>query len=176
MKAIEDAVIPVLGPIVQGESVKLSPDQQKLVATWAAIRAAVYDRDDKKVSAVTQLDRDHLFHSRFPPESWLIWIARNDGGKLWSPSRYWHEIAYVGPRPKAGQPLQANCHLSVMSAGRLSIWVAGGEGHQFAPALGARLKTLGGTQIWPAARTSVDVALVDDEVLTDITLNFAIVR
>jgi hypothetical protein len=43
MKRWEDAVAPLIGPMIKGQPAQLTVDQQLAVATWAAMKAAVFE-------------------------------------------------------------------------------------------------------------------------------------
>jgi hypothetical protein len=76
MKDIEDRVKPLLVPLILGHTVRLRPDDQSLIATWAVLKVMVSEfwRSGQVTTHWTQ--RRRMLNRQEPPESgWGVWIA-----------------------------------------------------------------------------------------------------
>jgi hypothetical protein len=97
MRRLENSAKPVLVPLMNGEAMRLSIEQQRIVAGWAALKAMVAEHDSVGHVTTSQAERDHLMATRLPPAlGWAIWIGYF-GRKHWpghlgsNPFAYWPE-------------------------------------------------------------------------------------
>jgi hypothetical protein len=71
MKDIDDAAKPIMLPLILGKETRLTPNQQRVVATWAVLKTTVANHN--------AVSRDHLqiMYDQHvpPPESWGVWIG-----------------------------------------------------------------------------------------------------
>ena len=58
MKRWEDAVAPIITPMIKGEPTQLTVEQQLVVAAWAAVKAAVFEYVWSEDTILTAADRD----------------------------------------------------------------------------------------------------------------------
>jgi hypothetical protein len=76
MRNLENLARPILTPLMNGIEVRLSPERQKIVAGWAALKAMVAEFDDLGHVTTTLAERDHMRLFRLPPDrGWGIWLA-----------------------------------------------------------------------------------------------------
>jgi hypothetical protein len=47
MKNIEDLARLILIPLIRGQDIRLSPDNQTLIATWAVLKAIIGEYDER---------------------------------------------------------------------------------------------------------------------------------
>ena len=76
MREFENQARPVLVPLMNGIQTRLSPEQQKIVAGWAAMKAMVAEYASFGHVTTTQAERDRMRAIQLPPEhGWGIWIG-----------------------------------------------------------------------------------------------------
>ncbi|MHB8512436.1 MAG: hypothetical protein ACYDCC_09660 [Actinomycetota bacterium] len=80
MSKLEEEVKPYLVPMIRGESLSLSENEQLVVATWAAKTAFVAEARNARVQTLsTPEERAFLKEQRCPPASVFVRLARYDG-------------------------------------------------------------------------------------------------
>jgi hypothetical protein len=74
---IENPSIPLLKKLIQGQyNGRLFPNQQKMIASWAVLKAIVSQYDIGENVTVPAEDRTFLMNNHYPPlEGWGVWIA-----------------------------------------------------------------------------------------------------
>jgi hypothetical protein len=73
---IENRARPIMILLIKGQHVRLSPDQQKIIATWAAMKAMVAEYGELESVTTHHAHRKYLMRHRLPPQrGWSIWIA-----------------------------------------------------------------------------------------------------
>ena len=84
MKLWEDAVAPLIEPMIKGQPVHLTVDQQLTVATWAAMKAAVFEYVWSDDTILTAADRDVIRTQDRPPANVQVRLAaiESDGTPL----------------------------------------------------------------------------------------------
>lgn len=80
MKSIEDAAKPIMTPLIRGEDVRLTPDQQRVVATWAVLKNMIANHRAIRPEHLEIMRQQHSP----PPEGWGVWIAHFERG-TWRP-------------------------------------------------------------------------------------------
>ena len=75
MRRWEDAVAPIITPMIKGEPAQLTVDQQLVVATWAAMKAAVFEYVWSEDTILTEADRDVIRTQGRPPASVQVRLA-----------------------------------------------------------------------------------------------------
>ena len=95
MKRWEDAVAPLIEPMIKGQPAQLTVDQQLTIATWAAMKAAVFEYVWSEDTILTAADRDTIRTQDRPPASVQVRLAavELDGSPLRA-----RGIAYVDNR------------------------------------------------------------------------------
>ncbi len=97
MRDLENLARPIMVPLMNGAERRLTPEQQKVVAGWAALKAMVAEYHPLGRVTTTQGERDHMRATRLPPMlGWAIWIGHyervNWPGYLAStPFAFWPE-------------------------------------------------------------------------------------
>jgi hypothetical protein len=84
MKRWEDAAAALIEPMIKGQSAKLTVDQQLTVATWAAMKAAVFEYAWSEETILTAADRELIMMQDRPPASVQVRLAaiQLDGSPL----------------------------------------------------------------------------------------------
>jgi len=73
---IENPARPIMIPLIRGEPVRLSPDQQQIVATWAVAKAMVAEFAESESVTTHHTQRKYLMRHFLPPKrGWAVWIA-----------------------------------------------------------------------------------------------------
>jgi hypothetical protein len=75
MKRWEDAAAALIKPMIKGQSAKLTVDQQLTVATWAAMKAAVFEHAWSEEMILTAADREVIMMQDRPPASVQVRLA-----------------------------------------------------------------------------------------------------
>lgn len=75
MKRWEDAVALLVEPMIKGQPARLTVDQQLTVATWAAMKAAVFEYVWSEDTILTDADRDVIRTQDRPPASVQVRLA-----------------------------------------------------------------------------------------------------
>jgi hypothetical protein len=75
MRELEEAVEPILTPIILGEEIRLFEADHKLIATWAVLKVMVMDH-----RILHHMQRKYMKARGRPPGGWAIWIGNFDGG------------------------------------------------------------------------------------------------
>jgi hypothetical protein len=77
---LEGRTKPLILDLLRGGHDGLSPEEQNLLATWAAKTCMTAEFLDRSKIAIPQGDRTHLMRTISPPKTgWWIWIAGNAG-------------------------------------------------------------------------------------------------
>ena len=122
MKAVDEAVRPILTPLIKGEPIVLNRDQQRMLAEWISLKMMVAEHNVPTEVVVRQADRDRFFADRTIPSYFRIWVISSNSEK-WR-SRYIRHNATFGlpgtPMPTA----KRNTQTIAWGVGRLFIFVA----------------------------------------------------
>jgi hypothetical protein len=82
---IDNRARPIMIPLIKGQQLRLSPDQQRIVATWAAMKAMVAEYGESEAVTTHHAQRKYLMKNRLPPKKgWSVWIARVFGHAAWA--------------------------------------------------------------------------------------------
>ncbi|MDD1499830.1 hypothetical protein PVA19_15515 [Agrobacterium sp. CNPSo 3708] len=68
-----------IGRMIIGLPIILDPPALEGLATWIAMRAMVFERDDPSTAAIPRSDYRYLMEHKQPPPNWHIWIGFYDG-------------------------------------------------------------------------------------------------
>jgi hypothetical protein len=84
MKRSEDTVAPLIEPMIKGQPAQLTVDQQLAVATWAAMKTAVFEYVWSVDTILTTADREIIRTQDRPPASVQVRLAaiESDGTPL----------------------------------------------------------------------------------------------
>src|SRR6266446_67547 len=74
---IENRARPIMIPLIRGESMRITPAQQAVIATWAGLEAMVAEWTVIGHVTTHHMQRKRMMWRRLPPEfGWGIWIGR----------------------------------------------------------------------------------------------------
>jgi hypothetical protein len=73
---VDEAARPLLISLIQGHQIRLTPQQQRTIATWAAMKAMVAEFGESEAATTHHTQRKYLMRHRLPPvKGWSVWIA-----------------------------------------------------------------------------------------------------
>jgi len=121
MKAIEDAAIPVLKPLIRGEPIVLDRAQQKVLAEWICLKMMVAEHNVPADVVVPQTDRSAFFADRTIPDYFRIWVISSASEK-WR-SRYTRHTATFSHPGTFPTSRRKNTQSIAWGVGRLFIYV-----------------------------------------------------
>ena len=79
MSALETRAKPILIPLMLGQPLVMSSDDQRILARWFALKVMVAEFSEREIIATPQSERDHLRLNDGPPPNWQIWIGHKRG-------------------------------------------------------------------------------------------------
>lgn len=126
---VEEPAIKVLSDLILGNEVRILPDQQMKIASWATLKCMIAEYESGGFVTTHQMQRKRLMKRQLPPShGWGIWIGacpQNTRRLSWQssaylvkPSRLLHDIN-AAPKYYNGQS-------STMLIGKLLIQVVRG--------------------------------------------------
>ena len=75
-KAVDEPAQSVMLPLITGKSTRLSPDDQRIIATWATMKAMVAEHDFGAWVTTHHMQRKRMMAKQLPPEhGWGVWIG-----------------------------------------------------------------------------------------------------
>ncbi len=162
MSALEEAVRPVLTPMMAGNEFALSDTQQALLARWIALKVIVADANVPQDTVMTREERSAFMTDHQLPAFLDIWIARTNG-VLWSSEFHRHAATISFDRqhqPIGAKSIQCMTFgaaqflaFAVLDRGRIGIGIeekSKAKALQLWPAMSPPLT-------WPPPRTITDV-------------------
>jgi hypothetical protein len=86
MKDIEDIAKPILVPLILGQPTRISPQDQRAIATWAVLKSMIADFDrDRSARTTHHMQLKRLWRKQLPPaQGWGVWIGHYER-KNWKP-------------------------------------------------------------------------------------------
>ncbi len=169
MSAIEANAKPILQDLIYGRGRTLDPGDQRKLATWAFLKACLFDELHPRERVVPAEHRQRFFTYRQPPATGIaIWLGTYEALQV---GHYAYQGLRVGSEGLS-EPGEPNIYTVTITAGALIIQVAG----SLLPDLGfddvvypAELHV---TKIWPPRGDIVTFAqdrLMDHETLVGFT-------
>lgn len=127
-REIEEKARPILIPLMQGESVRLSPAQQHILASWIALKCMISEYDVGSYVTTRSWQRKRMMKIQKPPTSgWGIWIGSCSRQSLLP---QWFSMAFsVLNNPKPGlnlneeRPTRFNSHSSTQVINKFFVQV-----------------------------------------------------
>jgi hypothetical protein len=115
MSRLQQKAKPLLLPLIRGEWIDLSANDQKIISSWAIMFTMVIELLDPRTDAHSFDQRNEFSKTSEPPPGWFIWIGQaND----W-PWPFWHYGWGIHPdRPKDFTPLP-NVQTTTFGVGHL---------------------------------------------------------
>jgi hypothetical protein len=89
MGMIETSAIPVMTPLILGESAKLSASDQQAIAMWATLKTIIGEQRDPQSAQIPVESIKEFFRTRTVLSGWQIWIGQYVTG-TWN-ARYAHK-------------------------------------------------------------------------------------
>lgn len=116
MRELENEVRPIMKPLILGDRTRLSPVHQKVIATWAVLKAILshhpfIKRKKRKIFAST----------RVPQAEWSVWIGHYEHSER--SARFVSRPFVLGPVGTEGRPAVPNCHASTQILNKLLVHV-----------------------------------------------------
>ena len=124
---IDDRVRPIMIPLMKGQQVRLSPDQQRIIATWATMKAMVAEYGELEVVTTHHAHRKYLMKHYLPPKTgWSVWIThyrQEHPPMLWFASPFLVLPDHIVARRRDRRATYYNGHASTQIIGELLIHV-----------------------------------------------------
>jgi hypothetical protein len=77
-KLIDEPARQVMIPLIEGQQTRIIPNQQRIVATWAALKAMVAEYDGSSHVVTHHMQRRYLMNKHEPPKKgWAVWIGHH---------------------------------------------------------------------------------------------------
>jgi hypothetical protein len=118
MSALEEAVRPILSRVLTGTPVTLSPEQQRLLATYFTMKLMVFDQAPKGAPVITRAERQAFFEKRTHPASLKLWILATEDPN-WRTAVF--SNAFELAHTKDQRPNARNAKLTLWGIGRVVV-------------------------------------------------------
>jgi hypothetical protein len=165
---VENVARPVMIPLIEGdrflrgETTRIPPHQQKIIATWAVLKAIIAEYDSHSWVTTHHTQRKYLRRMIAPPpHGWAVWIGpylRVNWPTHWGSAPF----LYLSPKQEArrGSNVMAtyyNSHASTQVIGKLLIHVIRSPAHDFIERWRFTLPESGSLfRIWPPSDFSIN--------------------
>jgi hypothetical protein len=120
MNEQEQAVKPILSPLILDQSIIMDQHKQAILANWVATKLMVAEFENSADLVSTQEERDIVFKNRCPPPGWKIWIGCQTG-KQWRTGYGRHASTVDLLEDGVPPPPIKNTQLVTMGIGHLLI-------------------------------------------------------
>ena len=165
MSKIEASAKPILQDLIYAKGRTLDPDDQRKLATWAFLKACVFDELHPNERVVPIEHRQRLYTYKQPPATGAtVWLGTYEAREV---GHYAYQGLKIG-RDGLPDPDEPNIYIVTITAGALILQVAGSlllelafDDLDFPPELHV-------IKIWPASDDSVELA--QDRVMSHDTL------
>lgn len=164
---VENVARPIMLPLIEGDqflkgnTTLIMPHQQRIIATWAAMKAMVAEFDPQSTVTTHHMQRKYLMQRLAPPVGWTVWIGpylRASWPSHWGSTHFF----YASPKQHArmGSDIRAthhNSHVSTQVIGKLFIQVIRSPAHYYVERWRFNLPDRGSLfRIWPATDTVIN--------------------
>lgn len=123
MSKIEAATKPLLLPLLERQGCRLNRAQQTQVATWALLKAIMFDELHPQERVVLAAHRAFLYRSKQPPPTKLwVWLGTYDGEQI---GHYAYQGMLLAERGATDEPKQPTAYSVTFTFGPVAIQVAG---------------------------------------------------
>lgn len=153
MRHIEEAVIPVMTPLLRGDPCLLDSTAQKELAAFLCLVSMRVERASG-IPSIPEGDREWLKAHRAPPAHWKIWLARYEGTYQIDQNYSGMHIASAPNLPTGIE--HCNAQVTTLVIGHLCS-------HLFSCVEWANFRGYEGIelrQIWPLTQPNIQVALL----------------
>lgn len=163
--AVEDVTRPILEPRIQGQGGSINPQEQRLLATWAAktVMTAEYVKPGKPV--VHQAERTSLKDNLSPPAGWYIWLTSYSGNQWRDLGIFQHASELEIPAVDNTAATGHNLELTFIGIGQLMFLVMNSSWQHIRDILEG-MGAPGFNRIWPNPAATIQwptAALTDVE-------------
>jgi hypothetical protein len=169
MSRIEANAKPILQDLIYARGRRLDRDDQRKLATWAFLKACVFDELHPHERVVPTEHRQRLYTYKQPPATGVaMWLGTYEALEV---GHYAHQGLKLG-RDGLPDPQQPNIYIVTITAGALIIQVAGGLLHDLGFDDVDYPPELHVAKIWPPADDIVEFAqdhVMDHETLVGFT-------
>jgi hypothetical protein len=166
---VEDAAKPTLTPLINGETMTVNADMQRILSTWAAKTVMTAEHVHPSKVVVHQIERTCLKDNLLPPAGWYIWIGTY-GGVTWGELAIQQHAAKLRiPTIDNGNIIEHNLTFTIIGMRRLMFVVVSSSW----PRMWDIIDGLGNpnvlclSRIWPVANADIEwprpVALTDTD-------------
>jgi hypothetical protein len=80
MSDLQQKAKPILIPLINGETVVLDKEKQKIIAAWATMSCMVAEFFSPEKAAISKAEREWLWKNGTAPENWKIWVGNYKRG------------------------------------------------------------------------------------------------
>jgi hypothetical protein len=164
MSDIEAAAKPIFQQLIYARGRRLHRAEQRTLASWALLKAIVFDELHPKERVVPTVHREHLYRHRQPPTEGLwVRLATYEAQDI-------GHYAYQGLRLQPGQdppPVEPNIYFVTITLGALVVQLSGSLLEEWTFGNVPYPPELSVTEIWPS---SARVELAQRNVMTHDTL------
>jgi hypothetical protein len=160
-RSIDEPARPVMIPLLNGESSRLTSHEQQIVASWAVLKAMVAEYDIASHVTTHHSQRKYLMKNHLPPpKGWAVWI----GHHVRSPTGRFHWGAFpalilpngVVAKRKSLKATYYNSKISSQLVGKLFIQVMRSPHHRLISSWRFSTPDRGTLfRIWPPSGTSI---------------------
>ena len=130
MRRIENQARPVMFPLIEGTEIlkgqtfRLTLHEQKIIATWAVLKAMVSEFHPNGWVTTHHAQRKYFKQNLLPPEGWSVWIGPYLRAK-WAPHFLSFPFLYDSPKQelRRGTNIRAthyNSHITTQVIGKIS--------------------------------------------------------
>jgi len=130
MSSWETPAKTLLAPMIRGQAIRLSEVDQLTLATWATIKAYVYDSATKFPSAVTKEECELLKSQQRPPGNVRVFLAAHEADEFLS---FMVRRVYAYGPPTQGVPLGQSFYATTFVLGHTVIQVLGNSQSKYRP-------------------------------------------
>lgn len=107
MSQLQEAAKPLLTPMLDGDTITLNRQKQKIIAAWATMIAMTGEFAADRFVAVPQSDRDALRRTQRTPLNWRIWLGRFH--ELPENTRWVHRVATLAEKGTEARASDTSC-------------------------------------------------------------------
>ncbi len=166
MRRLENQARRIMIPLIEGTSllkgdtVRLTPHDQQIIATWAVLKAMVSEFDPQGWVTTHHLQRRFMKERLRPPEGWVVWIGPYLRVK-WVPHFLSFPFLYLSPKQelRRGSNIRAtyyNSHITTQIIDKMFIQVIRSPARNFVSRWRFTLPHKGSLfRIWPPTGVSI---------------------
>lgn len=160
MRQLDNVARPIMIPLVKGEEVRVTPDDQRIISAWASMKAMVAEYAESEFVTTHHMQRQRMMKVQLPPaKGWSVWIGRYV--KVGGPN-YWSAIPFLVlpdrrvAKRRHRRATYYNSHATTQIVGELLIHVMRCPMHRLIRRWTFRLSSgMALFRIWPPSSYSI---------------------